>query len=97
MSDRYILNGKVPVACEDLLTWASWFKGAERHVDQTSKGDIRVSTLFLGLDHSFGDGPPLLFETMIFGGEHDQYQRRCSTWDEAEGMHAKACKLALKA
>lgn len=25
-----------------------------------------VSTVFLGIDHSFGFGPPLLFETMVF-------------------------------
>lgn len=40
-------------------------------------GDIYVSTVFLGLDHSFGsfgECKPVLFETMIFGGEHDQYQ-----------------------
>jgi hypothetical protein len=48
------------------------------------------------MDHQFGDGAPLLFETMIFGGIWDEkeYQERCSTWDEAEEMHARACKLA---
>ena len=25
-----------------------------------------VSTVWLGLDHSFGDGPPLIYETMVF-------------------------------
>lgn len=28
-----------------------------------------VSTIHLGLDHSFGDGPPLIFETMVFPDE----------------------------
>lgn len=28
---------------------------------------LKVSTVWLGLDHSFGrDGPPLIFETMVF-------------------------------
>jgi hypothetical protein len=58
------------------------------------KAKVYVSTVFLGLDHSFGEGPPQLFETMIFGGEHDEYQERYSTWDEAEAGHKKACKLA---
>ena len=35
-------------------------------------------------------GPPLLFETMIFGGPHDGYQERYTFWDEAEAGHAKA-------
>lgn len=36
------------------------------------------------------DGPPILFETMIFGGEHDQYQERCSTWEQARKAHPDA-------
>jgi hypothetical protein len=26
-----------------------------------------ISTVWLGLDHQFGDGPPHIFETMLFG------------------------------
>ncbi|WP_439372903.1 hypothetical protein [Bradyrhizobium sp. DASA03120] len=60
-------------------------------VAQTYIGDVHISTVFLGLDHRFfGDGPPLLFETMIFGGRLDEFQNRCATWDEAEAMHAEA-------
>lgn len=51
---------------------------------------VRISTIFLGLDHRFGSGPPLLFETMIFGGKFDQEQWRYSTWDEAERCHRNA-------
>lgn len=93
MSDHYILDGKTPKKV-DLMTWARWFENAERHVANIKQGDIRVSTVFLGLDHSFGYGPPMLFETMIFGGEHDQYQDRCSTWEQAEEMHKRACEKA---
>ena len=32
---------------------------------------------------------------MIFGGEHDQYQERYSTWDEAIEGHKNACKLVV--
>lgn len=92
MNDHYILDGKTPVKT-DLMTWARWFESADnsRIVAKTAVGDQSVSTVFLGLDHSFGGGPPLLFETMIFGGHEDQeYQTRCSTWVEAEAMHAAA-------
>ena len=93
MSRHYILDGHkvVPV---DLMTWAHWFEKADRHIAQTIQGNVRVSTVFLGLDHQWGEGPPILFETMIFGGKHDQYQKRYSTWDEAEQGHRVACKLA---
>ena len=33
---------------------------------------------------------PILFETMIFGGEHDQYQERYATREEAVEGHARA-------
>jgi hypothetical protein len=47
-----------------------------------------VSTVYLGVDHSFGNGPPLLYETMVFGcGKHDKYQRRYSTQEEALAGH----------
>lgn len=35
-------------------------------VEQTMVGHFKVSTVWIGLDHSFGDGPPLIFETMVF-------------------------------
>jgi hypothetical protein len=79
VSDKYILEGKKAIPAADLMTWARWFETADRHVASTTIGDVRVSTVFLALDHSFGHGEPLLFETMIFGGEHNDYQVRCST------------------
>lgn len=94
-TDKYILDGKTVVPCNDLMEWARWFETAERHVAIKVIGDVRVSTVFLGLDHSFGGATPILFETIIFGGPHDQYQERCSTWDEADAMHARACKDAF--
>jgi hypothetical protein len=91
----YILDGHEPVLEPDTHKWGSWFETADRVVKTTSiKGRPgRVSTVFLGLDHKYGDGAPLLFETMIFGGKHNEYQARCSTWDEAIEQHHEACKL----
>jgi hypothetical protein len=51
-------------------------------------GDVEVSTVFLGVDHSFGSGRPLLFETMVFGGELDEEQVRYSTEAEALAGHS---------
>ncbi len=53
--------------------------------------------MFVGIDLGFMiEGPPLLFETMIFGGEHDQEQWRYSTWEEAEAGHMKALVIAKR-
>lgn len=95
-TDKYKLEGKTIIPCHDLMEWARWMEDANRHVRVEKKGDVRVSTVFLGLDHSFDDGPPLLFETMIFGGPHDGFQERCSTWEEAEKQHQNASELAFK-
>jgi hypothetical protein len=63
-------------------------------VQQDKIGNVKVSTVFLGLDHNYSlDGPPLLYETMIFGGEHDQYQERYATRDEALAGHRAALLL----
>lgn len=57
---------------------------------------VFVSTVFMGLNHSFDLDRPLWFETMIFGGKHDQYQERYETLDEAEAGHKRAVKLAKR-
>lgn len=94
MSDQYILEGHKPVPAPSLREWGTWMNdGERRRVGWDVLGDVKVSTVFLGLDHSFGEGPPLLFETMIFGGKHDEYQERYSTWEQAEAGHAKALAL----
>ncbi len=94
---NYILKGKKPVKENDILKWGKWFEKANRHVHLTKWNGMEISTVFLGIDYNFsGQGEPLLFETMIFGGEHDEYQERCSTWKEAEAMHKKAVVLVIK-
>ena len=94
MSDKYILaeDGQTPVAC-DLMTWALWFERSKRIVAQDVIDGVKISTVFLGMDHSFGSGPPLLWETMIFGGEHNEYQERYSTFAEAVAGHALALSM----
>ena len=89
MSDKYILVNGVPTPEPDLLKWGRWFEtaDAERIVAKTTVGDTRVSTVFLGLDHCWGSGPPLLWETMIFGGSHDGWQERYTSQEEAIRRH----------
>lgn len=84
---------KRPKLVASIEEWGRFYETADSIVKQEEIGGVRISTVFLGIDHQFGDGPPILFETMIFGGEHDQYQDRCSTWKQAEDMHEKACAM----
>jgi hypothetical protein len=75
-------------------TWAQLFCD-ERHVARDvvghpEGGSITVSTVWMGINHNFsGDGPPLIFETMVFGGELSQDTWRWSTHKEAREGHAQ--------
>ncbi len=90
----YTLDGKKPVPCKDVLKWAEWFEKAKRHVAWTEIGKVQISTVFLGVDHNFLEGPkPVLFETMVFGGRLDSNQKRYHTWTEAERGHKNMVKL----
>ena len=93
MSDKFILEGKTPKPA-GLTEWAQWFGTADRHVGNDKIGEVQVSTVFLSINHDFAEqGEPILFETMVFGGEHDEFQSRCCTWDQAEEMHKRACEM----
>ena len=57
---------------------------------------VLVSTVFLCLDHSYDGGEPVLWETMIFGGIHDQDQNRYTSYEAALEGHAQMVELALE-
>lgn len=56
--------------------------------------EVYVSTVFLSINHNFGGGLPLLFETMIFGGPLDRCQWRYNVRAQAERGHRRAVELA---
>lgn len=85
---NYILVDREPVLEPDLLEWARKFGSCDRVVAQTEIEGGVISTVFLGLDHNWGAGPPLLFETMVFIDGESVLCERCSTWKQAEAQHA---------
>lgn len=96
MIGSYILDAENnPVPCEDTLTWAAWFEESKRIVARTEIGDLLVSTVFLGIDHRFHEeGPPILWETMVFGGSprKDLGQWRYASHAAALKGHEEAVK-----
>lgn len=89
MTGYYTLIGQTPVLEPNLFAWGRWFEAEDRRVAITHLLWADVSTVFLGIDHNFCGGPPLLFESMVFwDGDGGYEQDRCSTWAEAEAMHA---------
>lgn len=101
-SGKYILDAETLTyePCEDLMQWAESFDIPGHVLAQTTfEGlSIKVSTIFLGSDHNYsGDGPPLVWETMIFGGERDEDMRRYATVEEAVEGHLGWCmEIALQ-
>ena len=90
-----------PQAERDIIAWFNWFESsitqrivARDTIDIVSvfggTFDVRVSTVFLAVDYNFGEkGPPLLYETLVFGGELDEEMDRYSTRAQAVIGHAK--------
>ncbi len=82
----------------DLMEWANLFEDFEyRQVGDSLVDGIRVSTVWLGLDHNFGRvGPPLIFETMMFDWTTEDrqvdFQWRYHSLEQAQAGHANAVK-----
>jgi hypothetical protein len=87
------------------MEWGQFFEvDANRVVGYTEiTSKCYVSTVFLGLDHRHRgiqrDGPPLVFETMIFDGPDEiaGWGQRYSSWDDAEIGHKAAVRVAREA
>jgi hypothetical protein len=91
----YILDeNNLPIKA-DIKDYIKWdLKNYEKRiVKQENINDVRVSTVFLGLDHSYNENVPVLWETMIFGGEHNLYQERYSSYEGALEGHERAVLL----
>src|SRR3972149_5510632 len=85
-----------PMVETDSMRWSEWFKTADRKVNGTDVGAFFVSTVFLGMDHNFGDGEPILYETCIFknneskielGDFHSEVVDRYTDKEKAEIGH----------
>lgn len=95
---RYILNDEGQAVPEpDLLKWAQWFETADNQIAHDQVGDVHISTIFIGLDHGFGlgDGEPVLWETMLFGGKLNRECRRYTSRRDALKGHAEFLALIL--
>ena len=92
MSGYYDRQGQ-PVTQDE---WWRAFEDPEyQRVALYEEGGYVVSTVWLGLDHSFGeDSPPLIFETLVLRGyDGEELMYRCSTEDEAYEQHARVVSM----
>lgn len=99
----YILTKNKKVRkVKDVIVWGQFLKEGEKRrvgLDYVSFGKrnqhtIQISTVFLGLDYSFGfekGAKPVVFETMTFSEfkKIEQVQERYCTYEEALAGHKK--------
>jgi hypothetical protein len=91
----YILDKDNKPIKSNVIQCGEWMEDnpCVKALKQEHIGNIYVSTVFLGLDHAWYGKIPVLWETMIFGGEHDQYQDRYTSVENAEIGHQFAVQL----
>lgn len=87
-----------PYVVDTVEEWAKGFEISSRRVARTElRRNAMVSTVFLGLNHNYFGGKPLLFESMVFmHGDGDQDMERYATWDEAVVGHEAMAKKWTK-
>lgn len=100
MARYYILDkNKNAIPVDDIRQWGTAFEDFDaRCVGKFQAKLHTVSTVFLGVNHSFDENsPPLLFETMVFDEDgRDCGLARTSTWKDAEYMHRRVCQEVTK-
>lgn len=102
--DLYILDAHgAPHQVRDLNEWAQWMTEhpeeqvvAQDHAEGPRQPPIRISTRFFGVDlrllPEFQPGPPVLWETMVFGGALHLTQRRYTSRADALAGHQAICQ-----
>jgi len=63
--------------------------GMGQRVKRTEIGNVLVSTVFVGIDLAFFESTPMMFESLVFGGDNDGYCEHYATWQDAENGHQR--------
>jgi len=104
----FVLDAAGEPLAVDFETWVAWrahnsaYDEDKRLVardrdEAPGAPDVLISTVFLSLDHSFGDGPPVLWETLVFGGPLDGDMERYTTRSAAIAGHQAMCRRVAAA
>jgi hypothetical protein len=92
----YILSSEgKPIFEPDPIKFAIWYddKNNRRVAKTIVSNGVEVSTVFLAIDHSWNTGPPVLWETLVFGGQFDGHMDRYTSHEEALEGHEKIVKM----
>lgn len=93
MRSRYYDRAGDPISVLEWIVHLDDFEYRRVAWDELPGGGS-LSTVWMGLDHSFGRGPPLIFETMEFAGHGHVYQEHGRWATLAEALEGHAAALA---
>lgn len=88
-----------PIECETYEEWIEWEKTNQNllRVGATFFPGGVVITSFMGRNLAMGEfketGPPVVFETMVFGGPWSGLQKRSCTLESAKQAHQEVVDL----
>lgn len=90
----YTLNDdNIPVPSTFEGTMELWSNGEKRRVAKTVVGNATVSTVFLVINHSYNENSlPVLWETLVFGGQYDGDGERYTSYEDAVIGHSNWVK-----
>ncbi|MEM6256307.1 MAG: hypothetical protein AAF821_25620 [Cyanobacteria bacterium P01_D01_bin.156] len=89
---RYILQDKQPVVCENEATWRAFMnKGDNLLIAQDAAGRFQVVTVFLGFNYGSVEKPKF-FQTTCLGVTSEKRPDYASTWEKAMVRHKGAIK-----
>jgi len=96
--DFYYLNDDNSIRPCTFREWADqlrkMYETNTKHVGNEVADGKRISTVWLGLNYNSFEGPPIVFETMVFDEDRSViYCKRYSSWNEALKGHKKAVKI----
>ena len=89
---RYILQDRQPVICEDEATWRTFMNiGENLLVAQDAAGRFKVVTVFLGFNYGNAEKPKF-FQTTCLGVTSEKRPDYAATWEKAMVRHKGAIK-----
>lgn len=77
------------------VTFREWAKNNREVTSTHLLNGYWVSTIFIGIDHAWGNGPPMIFESMVFTSDKDMRSvdmMRYSTEVDARIGHELLCQ-----
>lgn len=86
-----------PKQVQSIEEWAHWANkdlGGANVVVEDAVEDMRISTIFLAIDHGWGK-KPALWETMVFGGALAGEARRYTSKKDAIAGHVAMVATAI--